>query len=61
MERQDGADRAIRVVSYLVSGLLVYGFLGWLVDQWLHTSYWMVVGIVFGLAAGIYMIVKRFG
>lgn len=61
MERQDDTERAIRVVTYLLSGPLFYGFLGWIFDQWLHTSYWVVVGIVFGLAAGVYMVVQRYG
>ncbi|MBP8918314.1 MAG: AtpZ/AtpI family protein [Micropruina sp.] len=61
MEGQDGIDQGLRVLSYLLSGPLFYGFLGWLVDQWLNTTWCMVVGIVFGMAAGIYLVVRRYG
>lgn len=62
MEGGDGIDQGLKVLSYLLSGPLFYGFLGWLADQWLHTSpLWMVVGIVIGMAAGIYLVVQRYG
>ncbi|MDP9823841.1 AtpZ/AtpI family protein [Nocardioides massiliensis] len=47
--------------SYLVSGVLVYGLLGWLADRWLGTSYLVAIGIVVGAGFGVYMVVKRFG
>lgn len=47
--------------SYLVSGVLAYGLLGWLADRWLGTSYLVAVGIVVGAGLGVYMVVKRFG
>jgi ATP synthase protein I len=46
--------------GYLVSGVLVYGFLGWLVDQWWETSFMVVVGILVGAGMGIYMTFARF-
>ncbi len=62
MEGGVGFDLCLRVLSYLLSGPVLYGFLGWLADQWLHTSpLWMVVGIVVGMAAGIYLVVQRYG
>ena len=53
MEGSDGIDQGLRALSYLLSGPLFYGFFGWLIDQWLHTSFWMVLGIVVGMAAGV--------
>lgn len=61
MEGGDGIDQGLRVLSYLLSGPLFYGFLGWLLDRWVGTSFWMVLGIVFGMAAGVYMVVRRYG
>ena len=46
--------------GYLVSGVLMYGLLGWLVDQWWGTSFMVVVGILAGAALGIYMTFARF-
>ncbi len=46
--------------GYLVSGVLMYGFLGWLVDRWWGTSFMVVVGILAGAGLGIYMTFARF-
>ncbi len=62
MEGGDGIDQGLRVLSYLLSGPLFYGFLGWLADQWLQSSpLWMVIGIVVAMAAGIDMVGRRYG
>lgn len=45
---------AFRLVAELVSGLVVGGGIGWLLDRWLETSPWLlVVFFVLGAAAGI--------
>ncbi len=46
--------------GYVVSGVAFYGFIGWGVDRWLGTSFWVAVGIVFGAALGIYLTISRF-
>jgi ATP synthase protein I len=46
--------------GYLVSGVLVYGLLGWLVDRWLGTSFVVVIGILLGAALGLYLTFARF-
>ena len=46
--------------GYLVSGVALYGFLGWLADRWLGTSFLVVLGIVLGAGFGIYMTFARF-
>ena len=46
--------------GYLVSGVAVYGFLGWLADRWLGTSFLVVVGILLGAGFGLYMTFARF-
>lgn len=47
--------------GYLVSGVLFYGFLGWLADQWLETRFFIVAGIFLGAGLGIYLTFGRFG
>jgi ATP synthase protein I len=46
--------------GYLVSGVAIYGILGWLADQWLGTSFLVVLGILLGAGFGIYMTFVRF-
>lgn len=46
--------------GYLVAGVGMYGFLGWLADRWLGTSFLVVVGILGGAGLGLYMTFARF-
>jgi len=46
--------------GYLVSGVALYGFLGWLADRWLGTSFLVVLGILLGAGFGLYMTFVRF-
>lgn len=58
----DPNNTAWTALGYLISGMAVWGFAGWLVDRWLHTGGITTgVGIVVGCAGGIYLVIKRFG
>jgi ATP synthase protein I len=46
--------------GYVVSGVLLYGLLGWGLDQWLGTDFLVAVGILVGAFLGIYMTFRRF-
>ncbi len=46
--------------GYVVAGVGFYGFLGWLADRWLGTTFLVAIGILFGAALGIYMTFARF-
>jgi ATP synthase protein I len=49
-------------VAYLISGMLVWGGIGWLVDQWVGTrGIFAGIGAVVGIAGGVYLIVRRLG
>lgn len=52
-------DQGMRVLSYLISGILFYGSLGWVGDHFLHTAFLLPVGIVVGAGLGIYLTIKR--
>lgn len=48
--------------SYLIGGMLVWGFIGWLVDQWLDTGGIATgIGVVLGMAGGIILVIRRLG
>ena len=51
-----------RAISYLIGGMVVWGGIGWLVDNWLGTNgIAMGIGAVVGGAAGVYLIARRLG
>ena len=58
-----GANVGWAAVGYLLAGIGVWGFLGGLVDRWLHLPMGVgtVTGMVLGAAGAIYLIVKRLG
>ncbi|MDF9715470.1 hypothetical protein INN71_04425 [Nocardioides sp. ChNu-153] len=49
-----------RSFSYIVSGVLAYGLLGWLADRWLGTTFLVAIGILVGAGLGIYMTFARY-
>ncbi len=61
MGEQGGMDQGLRVISILISGVFFYGGLGWLLDRWLQTSWWLPTGLIVGVVAGIYLVIVKFG
>ncbi len=56
------AGAGTAVIAYLITGILVWGGVGWLVDSWLGTKGIAAgIGAVLGAAAGVYLIVRRLG
>lgn len=45
--------------SYLVAGVLFYGAVGWLLDQWLGTRFLVAVGVLLGAGLGTYMMIVQ--
>ncbi len=61
-EEAAGANAGWAAVTYMIGGMAIWGFLGWLVDRWLHTGGIATgAGCVIGVALGIYLTVKRLG
>ncbi len=46
--------------GYLVSGVALYGVLGWLADRWLGTTFLVALGIILGAVLGTYLTFTRF-
>ncbi len=59
--RGSGADTGWSIIGTMISGMAVWGGAGWLLDRWLDTRAFLPVGIILGMAAAIYIVVKRYG
>jgi F0F1-type ATP synthase assembly protein I len=71
-EKLTGEQKAVRDMSIktglamelpftIVGSILLGGFLGYLLDRWLHTSPWLLLtGGAFGFASVIIEIARRF-
>jgi ATP synthase protein I len=58
----DGGENAgLTIFSYLLSGMLVYGGLGWLIAHWTGLSLIFPLGMLFGLALTIGVVIYRYG
>lgn len=49
------------VTTTLLGGLLVWGAAGWLLDHWWGTRFATPIGVILGLALGVYAVVMRYG
>lgn len=56
-----GADTGWAVIGTMLSGMAVWGGVGWLLDQWVDTRVFAPVGIILGVASAIYVVVARYG
>jgi len=45
----------------MLSGIVVWGGVGWLLDRWLETRFFILVGTILGLTVAIYLIVVKYG
>jgi len=59
--RAEGLDIGWTVSGYLISGMLAYGLIGWLIGRAVHVAVLLPVGMLVGLAISIGYIIYRFG
>ena len=59
--RPSGADIGWGITGTLLSGLIVWGGAGWLLDRWLDTRLFVVLGMLLGLGCAIYLVVVKYG
>ena len=52
---------AATVLAHLITGPVLYGGIGWLLDRWLGTSFLVIVGVVGGMVLSLYVIWLRYG
>src|SRR3954447_1055218 len=56
-----GADLGWNITGTMLSGIIVWGGVGWLLDRWLETRFFILVGTLLGLAVAIYLVVVKYG
>ena len=49
------------ITGTMLSGIIVWGGVGWLLDRWLETRFFILVGTILGLTVAIYLIVVKYG
>ncbi|WP_203567005.1 hypothetical protein [Aestuariimicrobium ganziense] len=54
-------DDGLVVLSYILSGILFYGGLGWAGAHYLGHRWMLPAGLILGLLASVYLVVKRYG
>ena len=59
--RAQGLDVGWTVSGYLVSGMLAYGLIGWLIGRAVHVPLLLPVGMLVGLGISIGFIIYRYG
>jgi ATP synthase protein I len=59
--RSQGLDVGWTVSGYLISGMLAYGIIGWLVGRAAHVELLFPIGMLVGLAISIGFIIYRYG
>jgi ATP synthase protein I len=47
------------IIAYLLSGAIVFGGIGWLVDRWLGTQFIVAIGLMLGVALSLYLVNVR--
>jgi F0F1-type ATP synthase assembly protein I len=45
----------------MISGLMIWGGIGWGLDRWLGTEYFLMGGLLLGMGSALYLIWLRFG
>ncbi|WP_230312855.1 AtpZ/AtpI family protein [Nakamurella alba] len=56
-----GTNEGWAVMTTLIGGFVVWGGVGWLLDKWWDTRLFTPIGLVLGMALGIYAVVAKFG
>lgn len=58
--RKGEAD-AYGALGLVISGVLVWGGIGYLVGEWLDNRLFVMLGLLIGMAGGLYLVWFRYG
>ena len=56
-----GLGTGWEIVSYLISGMLAYGGIGWLVGRAVHIELLFPLGLAVGLGLALWWVIYRYG
>jgi ATP synthase protein I len=57
----DSQNAGWTIFGYLISGMLVYAGLGWLIGHFTHIGLLIPIGALVGLGVGIFAVIYRYG
>lgn len=49
------------IFGYLLSGLIIWGGIGWALDNWLDKNFFLLGGLLLGASSSLYLTWLRFG
>jgi ATP synthase protein I len=55
-----GVNEGWTALSYIISGVLVWGGVGWLLSAWLDAELFIPLGLMVGAAAGVGLVWLRY-
>jgi|HubBroStandDraft_5_1064220.scaffolds.fasta_scaffold646593_2 ATP synthase protein I len=59
--RAKGLDTGWTMASYMISGLIAYGLIGWLLASLTHVQILLPVGMLFGIAVSTGYVIYKHG
>jgi F0F1-type ATP synthase assembly protein I len=57
----DSQNAGWAIFGYLISGMLFYGGVGWLIGHFTHIALLFPIGALVGLGVGIFAVIYRYG
>jgi ATP synthase protein I len=57
----DSQNAGWAIFGYLVSGMVFYAGVGWLIAHFTHVGLLFPIGALFGLGVGIFAVIYRYG
>jgi ATP synthase protein I len=59
--RAMGMETGWTMFSYMISGLIAYGLIGWLLAKFTHVQILFPLGMLFGVAVSVGFVIYRYG
>ncbi len=57
----DSQNAGWSIFGYLISGMVFYGGVGWLIARWTHIAVLFPVGALVGLGIGVFAVIYKYG
>jgi ATP synthase protein I len=60
-DRAQGLETGWTMASYMVSGLIGYGLIGWLLAKFTHVQFLFPAGLLLGVVVSVGFVIYRYG